>query len=65
MASLAKFGKKDERVGLEAMEAKDAVHAVVDLTAEDAEEQWLPNAPGHPELMVEKKAATSQSAAEG
>ena len=31
MASLAKFGKKDERVGLEAMEAKEALHAVVDL----------------------------------
>ena len=38
MAPLARAGKRDERVGLEPKEANDAVHAVVDLTAEDAEE---------------------------
>ena len=36
--------------------------AVVDSTAEDDEEQWVPHGSGHPELMVEKKAATCQSA---
>ena len=43
-------------VGLEPKEAKDALHAVVDLTAEEAEEQWLPNAPGHPDVPAAKKA---------
>ena len=65
MAPLAWFGKRNERVGLEPKEANDAVLAVVDLTAEDAEEQWIPHGSGHPEVNVEKQAATSQSAAEG
>ena len=51
MAPLARAGKRDERVGLEPKEAKDALHAVVDLTAEEAEEQWHPNAPGHPDVV--------------
>ena len=52
-------------VGRGRMEAKDALIAVVDLTAGEAEEQRLPHGSGHPEVNVEKKAATSQSAAEG
>ena len=65
MVPLARARKRDERVGLEPKEANDAVHAVVDFTAEDAEEQWLPHGSGHPEVNVEKEAVTSQSAAEG
>ena len=64
IAPLARFGKRDERVGLEPKEANDAVHAVVDFTAEDAEEQWVPHGSGHPELMVEKKTATPRSCGE-
>ena len=47
------------------MEANDAVHVVVDLAAEDVEEQGPPHGSGHLEVNVEKEAATSQSAAEG
>ena len=56
------FGETDEHVGLEAMDANGAVHDVVDVTAESAEEQWLPHGSGHPELMVEKKAGTTNLA---
>ena len=65
MAPLARAGKRDERMGLEPKEVNDALLAVVDLTAEDAEEQWIPHGSGHPEVNVEKQAATSQSAADG
>ena len=41
------------------------MHVVVDLAAEEAEEEGLPEVPGHPYVEVEKKAAMFQSAADG
>ena len=44
MAPLASAGKRDERVGLEPKEAKEALLVVVDLAAEGAKDEWSPMA---------------------
>ena len=38
-------------MGLEPKDAKDALPAVADLGAHEAEEEGLPHAPGHPDVV--------------